>query len=622
MHFTCRSFIGKSSKGNWSQYWENEPDDSFLISQHGHLFGLINLSTDSDSDQASQLGRQIIAQINKSYFSSSTEENPLKKLQNSLDSVVTDHSLTSTTTIVTAVIFQQTLYLAVFHTGHCILQRSDQISPLLSGKSDQVTFISGPIRAEDKLFLCSDTFFQKITWSKIKTFLAVDSIQHIEEEILASLYSFDDQARLSAVIIQLHSDQPGDTEPLKEEALPEIPETSPSVVTPTPSPSPWTRLRQKLFRKKDIYISHRQIKQMDKRKRINIVIALVLLVALTVSAVFGFRKNQSAAAETQFQQLSTQIEEKLKDATDVKNLSIDSAKEFAAQAEELLQQIKALGLHPQQVDTFHQQIQTILSQTGSSQNLDIKFLHDTSTIATNPQYTKMIFSPPTLYLIDKDFGRVDSLNVDQKSTKNISISDDIKSTISLVESNNAFYLLTSQSVSRLSKTGADEKIKLDDVDFSGSPLDIQSWNNALYMLTSDSIIKFTPSGSVFSSSVWLQENQSLPSSPSSFAINGKVWVLSSAGKLQPFIRGQSDSFKPEQPIEAQKAQNLVTSIDGDLLAFTDNQTLIYVYQKNGDLRAKYDLGDKKINDIALDESTNTIYILCHDQKIYKINISP
>ena len=234
MHFTCRSFIGKSSKGNWSQYWENEPDDSFLISQHGHLFGLINLSTDSDSDQASQLGRQIIAQINKSYFSSSTEENPLKKLQNSLDSVVTDHSLTSTTTIVTAVIFQQTLYLAVFHTGHCILQRSDQISPLLSGKSDQVTFISGPIRAEDKLFLCSDTFFQKITWSKIKTFLAVDSIQHIEEEILASLYSFDDQARLSAVIIQLHSDQPGDTEPLKEEALPEIPETSPSVVTPTP----------------------------------------------------------------------------------------------------------------------------------------------------------------------------------------------------------------------------------------------------------------------------------------------------------------------------------------------------------------------------------------------------
>ena len=127
--------------------------------------------------------------------------------------------------------------------------------------------------------------------------------------------------------------------------------------------------------------------------------------------------------------------------------------------------------------------------------------------------------------------------------------------------------------------------------------------------------------STFSSSVWLQENQSLPSSPSSFAINGKVWVLSSAGKLQPFIRGQSDSFKPEQPIEAQKAQNLVTSIDGDLLAFTDNQTLIYVYQKDGDLRAKYDLGDKKIHDIALDETTNTIYILCHDQKIYKINIS-
>ena len=620
MHFTCRSFIGKSSKGNWSQYWENEPDDPFLTSQHGHLFGLVSLEADSDSDQTSQLGRQIITQINKSYFSPSVEENPLQKLQNSLNSVVTDHNLTSTTTIITAVIFNQTLYLVVFHTGHCILQRSDKISPLLSGKSGQVTFISGPLQPEDKLFLSTDAFFQKITWSKIKNFLATDSIQNIEEEVLASLYSFDDQTHLSAAIIQLHSDQSGGAdEPPKEK----ISSATPPVPAPsTVSPSPWTRLRQKLFKKKDIYISHRQIKQIDKRKRINIIIALVLLAALTVSAVFGFRKNRAAAAEAQFQQLSTQIEEKLKNAVDVKNLSLDSAKEFAGQAEDLLQQIKALDLHPQQVDTFQQQIQTILSQTGSSQNLNMDFFHDTSLIANNPQYTSLIFSSPSLYLIDKNFGRVDSLNVDQKSNKNISISDDIKATVSLVESNNAFYLLTSQSVSRLNKTGTDEKIKLDDVDFSGSPLDIQSWNNALYMLTSNSVVKFTTSGSTFSSSTWLQENQSLPSSPSSFAINGKVWVLSSTGKLQPFIRGQSDSFQPEQPIEAQQARNLVTSIDGDLLAFTDNQNLIYVYQKDGDMKAKYDLGDKKIHDIALDETTNTIYILCHDQKIYKISISP
>ena len=97
--------------------------------------------------------------------------------------------------------------------------------------------------------------------------------------------------------------------------------------------------------------------------------------------------------------------------------------------------------------------------------------------------------------------------------------------------------------------------------------------------------------------------------------------MSSSGQLQPFIRGQSDSFRPQQPIVAQKAQNLVTSIDGDMLAFTDDQTIIYVYHKNGELLAKYDLGDKKIHDIALDEASRIIYVLCHDQQIYRINIS-
>jgi len=36
MHFTCRSFIGKNNPQNWSQYWENEPDDLEIQSKKGH----------------------------------------------------------------------------------------------------------------------------------------------------------------------------------------------------------------------------------------------------------------------------------------------------------------------------------------------------------------------------------------------------------------------------------------------------------------------------------------------------------------------------------------------------------------------------------------------------------
>ena len=67
MHFTCRSLIGKTTPGWWSQYWENEPDDDQKFTK-GHLFGLISLES-LDAPELQDIGRDIIAKINQFYFS-------------------------------------------------------------------------------------------------------------------------------------------------------------------------------------------------------------------------------------------------------------------------------------------------------------------------------------------------------------------------------------------------------------------------------------------------------------------------------------------------------------------------------------------------------------------------
>ena len=618
MYFTCRSFIGQLQPGLWSQYWENEPDDPFLTGSLGHLFGLISLQKpDSDTDELPQTGRQIITQINQTYFSSSPALSSPQKLKSTLEKITAREDPSLSYTLILAVIFQKQLHLAVYHTGFCLLKRGITISTLISGQSRQHSFISGPIESDDRIFLVTDSFFHEIGYEKIKSFLSQDKLSVMEEDILASIYSTKNQSDLASAFIHIHQDDenldPVDT-PTAVDTSPPEPETL------TPAKKNNFSFFSKIFKKKDIYVSHQQIKKLDRRKKLNIIIALFLLTALTVSAYFGFKKNKSIDDQAKFDQISTQIEEKLKNAQAVKNLSLDNAKELAQEASSLLSQIEPLGLYPQTLDTYRQDITTLLSQTGSSQDLNVEFVYDTSLIGSDPQYSQIIFSSPNLFLVNKNFGRVDSVDVNQKSHKNISLSDDIKSAISLIESQNNYYILTSNGISLLNKNTVDQKVSFSNLNLSSSPLDFQSWNTALYVLSSGSITKFTPSASTFSASPWLLSDQKLPSSVTSFAVNGKLWLLSADGTISPFVRGQADSFNSKQAITATSANNLVVGIDSDIIAFTDRENLIFVYQKTGEFLAKYDLGDKKIHDIALDEANNIIYILCHDQKIYRLSL--
>ena len=82
MHFTCRSFIGKNNSQNWSQYWENEPDDINLQQEKGHLFGLIDFSS-SDNPDIKTTGHNIIEKINQLYFAS-TSPDIISNLKNTI----------------------------------------------------------------------------------------------------------------------------------------------------------------------------------------------------------------------------------------------------------------------------------------------------------------------------------------------------------------------------------------------------------------------------------------------------------------------------------------------------------------------------------------------------------
>ncbi|MBU1088915.1 hypothetical protein KKA02_03495, partial [Patescibacteria group bacterium] len=151
-------------------------------------------------------------------------------------------------------------------------------------------------------------------------------------------------------------------------------------------------------------------------------------------------------------------------------------------------------------------------------------------------------------------------------------------------------------------------------------IDIQSWNNAIYLLDSNtpSVWKFNPSADSFGSiQNWIKEDN-FSNQATSIAINGKIWILKKDGTILSYLRGEEDPYKQNKEGDFKDTSNLLTTPDTNLLVFTDDSVIIYVYDKEGQSIAKYNLGDKKIHDICIHQSSNILFVLCHDQKIYKI----
>ena len=187
MHFTCRSFIGSTNKSNWSQYWENEPDDLEVIKNKGHLFGLINLYSPNEIVDINQLGRQLIDEFNNSYFSNPSSIN--QALNSSLENLQKSDKLVNfDCKIIIACICQKQLYIVSSPNISAIICRQNKLSHLIE-INNQNSFINGPLLDKDLLFFSTAEFFNFATLEKIQNYLSSDNIQTIEENFISLLYS-------------------------------------------------------------------------------------------------------------------------------------------------------------------------------------------------------------------------------------------------------------------------------------------------------------------------------------------------------------------------------------------------------------------------------------------------
>jgi len=547
MHYSCRLFIG-SSPASWSQYWENEPDDNLSAKTKGHLFGLISTADN-------ETGRNILSQVTNNYYSSISN---LPVIPNNIDMAI-------------AIVKNDTINVITNNTK-VIFKRGEKISFIPSNSV-------GQLRDGDQFMMLTSRFLEMFSLEKIKQYLSQPSLQLIEESFLADLNSFVDQASIAAALIEVHMDDNHENE------VP-IP-TSDMLIEPLPP------------------------KKIRRHRQSSLVLLSLLLIALVASIVYGSYINRIRTLEKQYQTQKTNIEEKIKNAESLKNISLESSSLAAKEALDLVKQIKN---HPTEIATFNDKINKLLVETGSSDSLEGKMFYDTQMILANNNFSKMTLFGNQLLLLDTTANRIDSLGIPDKNKSTIAKSDEIKEAITISPDGNNLYLMTSKNIYSLSN-GVFTSVA--DVS-SLNPIDFEFYNGLLYLLDTNSIYKFTKSSSNFiSPTVWLKDKQTLPLDVTSLAINGKVWVLTSTGKLTSYLRGIEEKFTVTSDESYSNTNNLQTHLDTQELIFSDKNS-VYVFQKDGKLLSKYSLKDKTVRDIAVNFAQKSLYILASDQKIYII----
>lgn len=504
-----------------------------------------------------ETGRKILSEVTNNYYSSTLD---LPVVPNNIDMAL-------------AIIKADSLNVITTNTK-ILLKRGDKISFIPSNSVGQLC-------DGDQFMMMTNRFLEMFSLEKIKQYLSQSSLQLIEESFLADLNSFTDQTSIAAALIEVHIDQ------------------NQEINIPIPT--------------SDMLIEPVVPKKIRRHRQSSLALLLLLLLGLVASIIYGSYLNHTRNLEKQYQKLKISIEEKIKNSESLKNISLESSSLAAKEAQDLVKQIKN---HQTEVTEFNDKINKLLVETGSSDSLEGKLFYDTQMILANNNFSKMTLFNNQLFLLDTTSSRIDSLGIPDKNKSTIAKSDEIKDAITLSSDGNNLYLMTLKNIYSLSNGKLTPVADLSSL----SPIDFEFYNGLLYLLDTKSIYKFTKSVSNFiSPTIWLKDGQNLPQDSTSLAINGKVWVLSSTGKLTSYLRGIEEKFTTTSDESYIYTNNLQTHLDTQELVFSDKNN-VYVFKKDGQLLSKFSLKDKTVRDIAVNFAQKSLYILASDQKIYIITL--
>lgn len=631
---------GKKEDGAATFTFQSTPDEEELKQTRGSLFFLIALAGDQPEDKKLILARQLFDSF-KNYFYTASGSNlkVLEEALNQFSASLKQQALKAD--LVIGNLWGSVLYVTKLGDTGVVLVRDGK-----ARKIEVVRTASGVLKDKDTVFFVDPKFLANVGIDFLGQFASGDDFNELVRTIKQAVQEREGTAfcvRLSVqepvetvqpvFIADLDKDKGSGvvlvvtrSEVWKEKILPFF-RALPNKLSFLDKY--WVKAKE-LTRKAAPYVKEAlrrisffilspwlppqpgELGDRTVRKRQRVFQIVVFLAALLlISIVVGFVNHNSRQSREKYEKAINTIENKLEDAENLKDINSAQAATYLQEAADALDKLSENDL---KVKELQKKLESLFAQINKIFSVTLTNAADLSVLKGGVKTSGLKFASGAVLVLDSGTGSV--YKVDLATSEPSIIVSEKKGLQNIAVSGSALYTQTNDGIFKVDiETGAETSVTSASQEWK-KIIAADAYRGNLYLLdpTANQIWKYVPAGNGLGG----PQNyfsQELKFDPTSFAVDGALWV-SSKDKIFKFFAGGEDPFSiTNLPKPFADIANIFTG-EGlkNLYILDKGQSGIFVVEKSsGKYLGFYKNKDLKDADaIVVNEAAKTVYVLVKD----------
>lgn len=613
-----------------------------------NVYITVSIETAQTTNTVASLGKEVLEKLQREFFA--LDEKSLENIKKAVENVAKGIEPEFEYSIIVGAIVKDVLYIVIASRGVVILKRGDKVGVIAEGKKDELVGFSGRLEHDDIVSFETGGFDDKIPLSTMEEYLGANDVTQISENITPLVHG-ESKGTEAAIILQYKNlenqtstDSEGEFVPQEEkeaeieEELPREAPTSPAEELEKDEEATanlWTKPPKDTMETEEGEgpiedMAHEQESPKNgpklpslpsihlggllsffspKNKRgIIILIAVVLALVLVGSIVFETNRRASEKRQTEFAKVYSPAKSTYEEGVALESLNKSLALEKLTEAQKMVEAI---------LPNFPEGSQEYKDLTSLLAQIEEKI----EAIGGGGQ----VKNPTTLTKTSSDLPSIDAVTVKGgalavvsqkgkviatiKPNGDIDESFDTEITGSLISADDTYVYVLGSGVERIDKGNGNQDTILDEAE--GSAIDIFGSN--FYILNGTVINKYrAPSATATS---YFTDKPTFETTPTSFTIDGDVWVLEENGAIAKFTRGKSVAFEVKGLL-APFGENSIIYTDTDysnLYVLDAKNQRVVVISKTGEFKNQYEWNEfENANSFAIDETGKKGYITANN----------
>jgi len=598
-----------------------------------NFYLVLSIKAETSDTEIAASGKELFEQIQREYFALDQKDlNSIKKsVENALEKVVVRGEVS----VVLGTVKDDILYLVISNEGEVILKRDDSIGAVAKGEVSKITGFSGKLTDNDIIIIETGDFAKKIPLSELSKKLDHLSVTEISEALAPQIHE-EAQGTEASIILQYKSlsktvpaavgvleDAGGDT--AENHTAGKIDENS--EYNDTLNLDDENQNKDEGNKKSFLAMVIGNIpnfKDLSKnfgRKKIIVVAILLLIIVLVFSILYQSTRQEQLKREALYVELIGPIQKDYDEAIALeslnKGLALSEFESVKTRLDDARSKFKENSTQIKKVDELIGMTEKKIGELGSGSTVDNeKIIFDASKNDIK-RVDLLSFKGGNLLALNKNTG--DMVILSSSGDIESELSSEVKNAKS-ISSDKSFVYVLGDTITRIDKNNKKSTEIIEKVPSQTIAVDTFLGNVYTLSTTNDYVNKYASSG--FSQSKYFTTSETFSANPTSFSIDGSIWIIDNDGQIREFNKGSEKTFTINGLAKKAGANSQIyTDQDySDIYVLDSSNSRIISISKDGTYKNQYVWKVlSSASSFSVDEDSKKAFVIV-DNKIHSFDL--